>query len=439
MAKGKKKEELTIEEKLEQALVPREEWPYEVPENWCWVRLQCLCDDLKAGGDKPVVFIENANDKINGPGVSNGLINDGIVGYTDEKKISKGAITISGRGTIGKAFYREYDFYPIVRLIVIIPKRDVNGKYLKYVFDSLEEKGTGTSIPQLTVPMIRDKAIPLPPLAEQQRIVDRIESLFSKLDEAKEKAQEALDGFEERKAAILHRAFSGELTEKWREENGVSIADWNNKKITELCKSLKYGTAKKSLDKGKVVVIRMGNLQNGEIDWTNLAFTDDEEDIEKYQLKSGDVLFNRTNSAELVGKTSVYRGERPAIYAGYIIKLDYDRSIVNGEFLNYILNSPKAKEYCNSVKTDGVNQSNINAQKIGNFQMPVPTLDEQIECVRLLKKLLKNEKQVQGLAIGIISEIDDMKNSILAKAFRGELGTNDLKEDSVKDLLKTIL
>lgn len=83
--------------------------------------------------------------------------------------------------------------------------------------------------------------------------------------------------------------------------------------------SLKYGTAKKSDASGNVVVLRMGNLQQGEIDWSDLAYSNDPDDIEKYKLFPGDVLFNRTNSAALVGKTAIYRGEHPAIYAGYLL------------------------------------------------------------------------------------------------------------------------
>ena len=126
---------------------------------------------------------------------------------------------------------------------------------------------------------------PLPPtLAEQQRIVNRIESMFAKLDEAKEKAQNVVDGFETRKAAILHKAFTGELTAKWRKENGVSDDSWVVKTIGECCKSLKYGTAKKSESSGKVAVIRMGNLKRGEIVYDDLVFSNDEEDIVKYLL-----------------------------------------------------------------------------------------------------------------------------------------------------------
>ncbi len=147
-----------------------------------------------------------------------------------------------------------------------------------------------------------------------------------------------------------------------------------------------------------MIVLRMGNLQNGEIDWNDLAYSDDERDIKKYLLSKGDVLFNRTNSAELVGKTSIYRGEYPAIYAGYLIKLDYDCGILNGEYLNYVLNSPNAKEYCNRVKTDGVNQSNINARKIGAYVIPLPPLDEQKEIVRLLDDLLGREQRTKDFA-----------------------------------------
>ena len=179
----------------------------------------------------------------------------------------------------------------------------------------------------------------------------------------------------------------------------------------------------------------MGNLQDGEISWDDLAYSNDEEDIEKYKLVPGDVLFNRTNSPALVGKTSIYRGEYPAIYAGYLIKLDYDRSRVIGDYLNYSLNTVSAKEYCNSVKTDGVNQSN--AKKIGAYIFAMPQIDEQAEIVRLLNDLLIKEQQAKEAAEGVMEQIDLIKKSILARAFRGELGTNDPGEESVEEVLSS--
>lgn len=287
--------------------------------------------------------------------------------------------------------------------------------------------------------VLKNLIIPLAPLAEQQRIVDRIESLFAKLNEAKEKAQAVVDSFETRKAAILHKAFTGELTAKWREEHGAGMDSWEKKSVGELCISLKYGTAKKSDASGNVVVLRMGNLQQGEIDWSDLAYSNDPDDIERYKLFPGDVLFNRTNSAALVGKTAIYRGEHPAIYAGYLIKLDYDHDKIIGDYLNYALNTLDAKKYCNSVKTDGVNQSNINAKKIGAYSFNVPNIPEQEKIVSVIQKLLSKEQQSKAAAEAVLDQIDLMKKSILARAFRGELGTNDPSEESAVELLKEII
>ncbi len=129
----------------------------------------------------------------------------------------------------------------------------------------------------------------------------------------------------------------------------------------------------------------------------------------------------RTNSPEWVGKTSIYRGDIPAIYAGYLIKLDYIKTMLIGDYLNYMLNSPNAKEYCNSVKTDGVNQSNINAQKIGAYEIPVPSLPEQQKIVRILDTVLEKETRAKEAAQTVLDQIALLKKSILARAFRGEL------------------
>ena len=250
------------------------------------------------------------------------------------------SILVPGNGAnVGLVIYYNGKFEAYQRTYVI-QKSKFNIKFIYYNMlafwdEHNRNKQYGSATNYIKLGNFESYNIALPPLSEQQRIVERIEELFAKLDEAKERLQEVADSFAVRKAAILHKAFTGELTKQWRCENGVSDESWEEKTIGEICSSLKYGTSKKSSDDGEVVVLRMGNLQNGEIDWSNLAYTSDEEDIKKYLLKSGDVLFNRTNSPELVGKTSIYRGEMPAIYAGYLIKLDYEKNIVVGDYLNY--------------------------------------------------------------------------------------------------------
>lgn len=447
----KKKTALTIEERLQQALVPAEEQPYEVPENWVWVRLGAIAEIVTGGTpSKKHPEYYGGNFPFYKPSdLDQGRLTYDASEYLSEegKKVSriipKNSTAVCCIGSIGKCGYLMCEGTTNQQINSAIPK--INSLCLYYYLctenfvQELLSMASATTIAIVNKSKMESCAFPLPPLSEQQRIVERIEELFAKLDEAKERLQEVVDSFAVRKAAILHKAFTGELTKQWRRENGVSDESWEEKTIGEICSSLKYGTSKKSSDDGEVVVLRMGNLQNGEIDWSNLSYTSDEEDIKKYLLKSGDVLFNRTNSPELVGKTSIYRGEMPAIYAGYLIKLDYEKNIVVGDYLNYYLNSSKAKEYYMQVKTDGVSQSNINAKKIGEFEIPLPTLSEQHEIVRLINDLLARERSAQQAAEQALASIDLMKKSILARAFRGELGTNKASEASALELLKQVL
>ena len=425
--------------------VPEEEQPYPIPENWCWVTLKDVSEIIM--GQSPVgsdTTDDSSYIPLIGGAADMGAIYPLATRYTKvPTKISKsGDLILCIRATLGRPIFSDGE-YCLGRGVSAIRPYIGRKEFYKYFFltfqQYLYENATGTTFAQVSSKTLQKMPVPFPPPTEQHRIVSRIESLFAKLDEAKEKAQAVVDGFELRKSAILHKAFTGELTERWRKEHGVGLESWKQLSIASICYSLKYGTAKKSEKSGPVVVLRMGNLQQGEIDWSDLAYSSDMDDIEKYRLEADDVLFNRTNSAALVGKTSIYRGEYPAIYAGYLIKLDYDHEIVTGDFLNYALNTDRAKEYCNLVKTDGVNQSNINAKKIGAYVISVPQIDEQKEIVKLLQKLFALEKHAKETAEAVLSQIDTMKKAILARAFRGELGTNDPAEESAVELIKAVL
>ena len=461
MARAKKEAALTPEERLQAALVPDWEWPYKLPENWCWTRIG-MVSNFERGITFPAAAKEAAPTEDNIPclrtaNVQENLEIDDMIYVNRDfmkgniaKLVRENDIIMSSansRELVGKSSLVTHIPFPMTfgGFVLNIRAKEMSSKYLFYFLRHeflagkfIGESSQTTNIANINTTTLGNYEIPLPPLPEQQRIVDRIESLFAKLDEAKEKAQAVLDSFETRKAAILHKAFTGELTAKWREEHGVGMESWEKKSVGELCISLKYGTAKKSDASGNVVVLRMGNLQQGEIDWSDLAYSNDPDDIEKYKLFPGDVLFNRTNSAALVGKTAIYRGEHPAIYAGYLIKLDYDHDKIIGDYLNYALNTLDAKKYCNSVKTDGVNQSNINAKKIGAYSFNVPSIPEQEKIVSVIQKLLSKEQQTKEAAEIVLDQIELMKKSILARAFRGELGTNDPNEESAVELLKQI-
>lgn len=457
MARGKKKGNLTPEERLQAALVPDWEQPYKVPENWCWVRIDAISKVYTGNSISKKIKEEKYM------GISDGLVYmatkdisfDFIINYDTGVRISdwknykvapkySTLLCIEGGSAGRKIGFLTHDVCFVNKLCAFVPNSYINPKYLFYVLQSpifkqqFEDNMHGL-IGGVSVTEISSFSVPFPSLKQQNQMVEQIEGLFDKLDEAKQKVQNVLDSFEIRKATILHKALSGEFTVRWRKEHNVGIESWKTVSVSEVCHSLKYGTEKKSASEGTVVVIRMGNLQDGEIDWSDLAYSNDKEDIEKYKLVPGDVLFNRTNSPALVGKTSIYRGEYPAIYAGYLIKLDYDRSRITGDYLNYSLNTIYAKEYCNSVKTDGVNQSNINAKKIGAYKFAMPNIEEQTEIIRILDDLFAKEQQVKKAAEAVLEQIDLIKKSILARAFRGELSTNDHTEESAVELVKDIV
>ena len=430
----------------EVAEIPVEEQPYPLPEGWKWERGNSLWKPQET--EKPtgeffyyidIDAVDNKQQKV----ISPKKIPLSQAPSRASRKLHEGDTIFSlVRPYLRNIAYIDEDISSCIAstgFYICSPLKSVNSRFLywlmtsDYVVLGLNKFMKGDNSPSIRKNDIENFPFPLPPIDEQQRIVDRIESLFARLDEAKSKAEAVLDGFEIRKAAILHKAFTGELTERWREENKIQISSWKEESITSLCHSLKYGTAKKSKEIGSTVVLRMGNLQDGEIDWSNLAYSDDQYDIQKYLLFPNDVLFNRTNSSELVGKTAIYRGEYPAIYAGYLIKMNYKKNRLTGPYLNYVMNSHKAKEYCNNVKSDGVNQSNINAKKLGAFVISVPSLPEQQEIVRILDNLLAKERHIREAAENALSQIDLMKKAILARAFRGELGTHGSARDTLQN------
>ena len=259
---------------------------------------------------------------------------------------------------------------------------------------------------------------PLPPLAEQKEIADRLDKLLAQVEATQARLARIPDIIKQFRQSVLAAAVSGKLTEEWRSIN--ENTPWLEGVLGDFIHKPTYGSSTKSDNDGLVPVLRMGNLQNGHLDWTDLVYTSDKVEIEKYKLTTGDVLFNRTNSPELVGKTSIYRGERAAIYAGYLIKISC-LPILNPEFLNYHLNSPSARAYCYAVKSDGVSQSNINAKKLAEYPIALPQQAEQTEIVRRVEQLFAYADSIEQQAKAAKARVDNLTQAILAKAFRGEL------------------
>jgi type I restriction enzyme S subunit len=412
------------------------------------------------------------------------------------KRMNKGHIKVNDilivkdGATTGKAAYVDKDFpfeEAVVNEHVFIcrPSSLIEPKFLfRYLIskqgqDEILKNFKGSAQGGINLSFAKKTLVPLAPLNEQRRIVAKLEKLLAKVDSCNERLEKIPAILKQFRQSVLAAACSGRLTEDWRKKNPVEESvenilkniqekrikqaltstqksnikniysyreqrdpselpeGWRYVTLDKLCESFQYGTSSKSMKTGKIPVLRMGNLQNGEIDWNDLVYTSNEKEIEKYKLQPGDVLFNRTNSPELVGKTSIYRGERPAIFAGYLIRIKSYKEL-NPEYLNIYLNSIYAKEHCLMVKTDGVSQSNINAQKLGKFEIPFCAIAEQNEIFRRVEALFKIADQIEERYKKAKTYVDRLTQVILAKAFRGELVPQDPNDEPASVLLERI-
>ncbi|MCA2627076.1 MULTISPECIES: restriction endonuclease subunit S [unclassified Microcystis] len=466
----------------------------DLPQGWKWVELENVVDILDKHR-KPINSTERQS-RIEGK-TSNQLYPyygaTGQVGYIDNYLLDGDFLLL---GEDGAPFFEPFKnvAYLVHGKIWVnnhahVLKAHVSNAYLCYFLNQVDYHNyvTGTTRLKLNQSSMRKILIKLPPPSEQHRIVEKIEELFSELDNGVASLKKALEQLKTYRQAVLKWAFEGKLTEKWRNTHQDSLEDgdtlleqikaerkrhyqqqledwkqalkeWENngketkkptkpqqpKDLPPLTKEelsnlpslpngwmwvklgymtigTEYGTSSKSQKEGKIPVLRMGNIQNGIIDWSDLVFTSNEDEIRQYLLQENDVLFNRTNSPELVGKTAIYSGKVPAIFAGYLIRINQINSIVNAKYLTYFLNSTIAKNHGNKVKTDGVNQSNINGEKLCNYPFPYISLQEQTQIVQEIESRLSVCDQLEATLTENLDKAEALRQSILKRAFEGKL------------------
>lgn len=362
-----------------------------------------------------------------------------------------------------------------INLLLIRLNQEVVPDFFNYQLKCKRRNGEFISIAQKSVNQssinqskLKNIDFVLPPKSIQLAIVSKIEELFSEIDNGIESLRTAQHQLKTYRQSVLKWAFEGKLTSSGLnsqtnrdrsdlndvpDPHDLSIAaesaaeykvkmnhrnnmdhdnqssdkgelpeGWKWVKLGEVCRNVEYGSATKSKKEGRIPVLRMGNIQNGVFDWSDLVYTDDEKEIDKYLLNKDDVLFNRTNSAEWVGKTSIYKGERPAIFAGYLIRINRIENLLDANYLTYYLNSLDARKYGNQVRSFGVNQSNINGTKLKSYPIPLAPITEQKEIVEAIESRFSVANKTEESIAESLQQAEALKQSILKKAFEGNLG-----------------
>lgn len=421
------------------AFVPVEEQPYEVPENWRWVTLETVCDRFQYGYTEKATFEQIGPHFIRITDIGDGIINDEHAPYCkisddDYKKykILKDDIFIARMGSVGENGYASHDIDGVFAsyLIRLVPK--ITPTFVRSFLQSdlywmqITDKSQGTTRLNVNANVLRSLKFPLPPLPEQRRIVERIESLFAKLDEAKEKAQAVVDGFESRKVAILHKAFSGELTERWRNEN-IITAEWETKTLDSVCKSIYDGDhmpppkAEQGIPFLVISNVNTGHLSFNDTRFVSTTYYDSLSGTRKPEM--GDVLYTLVGS---YGIPVVVDDPRPFCFQRHMALLK--PACIDTLFLWYLLQTQDMYNKATDIAT-GTAQLTVPIKGLRAMEFDCPSLPEQREIVRVLDSLLSKEQQAHDAALAVLDRIDEMKKAILAKAFRGQLGTNVASEE----------
>ena len=460
MAK-KKVEELTIEEKLNNALIPVDKQPYEIPKNWCWVRLGSVInlyrgvsygkndahkkkekDDILIlrGGNLGEGYIQIETDNVY---VNKNLVNPvQIVKKHDVLIVSStGSSTVIGKAGISNIDYSDVAFGAF--LMLARPKEQSNKSYINYFFltdiyrHRIRLLANGTNINNVRVEHVNGTTFPLPPLAEQERIVNKLDNYVSKLDEAKEKLEKVVDTYNYRKNLILHRAFTGQLTKNWRKENpNIELEylyeipeNWRWVRLGDVI-SISKETTDDFLDKTKKYIGLENIEKNGGINSIG--------DIS--EVKSLKNVFHKGQI--LYGKLRPYLNKHDiadfdGVCSTDILVLDSKINTTN-VFVNYYLSNIYFIDYV-VYNSRGINLPRITTKILLNASFPLPPLEEQKEIVKILDSILSKEKQVKEIAEKEIERVEDLKKNLLTRAFGGILGTNDPNEENSIELLKSVL
>ncbi|MGR2934616.1 restriction endonuclease subunit S [Vibrio vulnificus] len=426
--------------------------------------------------------------------------------FLAKSAVNPGDIVIANVGDPGKSFVVPNLNQPMTlgpNSILLKSNSKNLKKFLKYFFQSnwfeelIAQITTGTAQKKFNKTGFRALYFPFPPEKEQDRIVDKLEELFSELDAGVKELNAAQTKLIQYRQSLLKSAVEGSLTQQWRAENSDQVQEtgeqllarilkqrreqWQQQKLAEfaekgktppknwqdkypepvqpdttdlpelperwvwatidqLALNKRYGSSSKTNDDSSgVPVLRMGNIQDGKLDYGNLKYLPiDHKEFPELLLQDGDLLFNRTNSAELVGKTAVYRDiGKPVSYASYLISVTFSKYVLP-EIVAHYINSVLGKKWIAEVMNQTADQANVNGTKLGELVIPLPPFVEQVELVKKVTNEFESiDKQSEATALGL-KQSEAQRKNILKSAFSGQLVPQDPNDEPASVLLEKI-
>lgn len=371
--------------------------------NWEYKRLGEVCK-LSAGGDKPKETVQEKNAECSIPVYSNGIEKDGLYGYCKESKICSPAVTISGRGTLGVPFIRLTPFVPIIRLIVALPSDKLGIKFLYYWILNRKFSGNGGTIPQLTVPMIKDESIPLPSLTEQEQIVSELDAL----NETISKCRELLATLDSLAQSLFYNTFGDPIT---------NPKGWPISKMKNLTSLITNGTTPKGgqavyVDSG-IIFFRSQNVWRNKLVMDDIAYLDEytNASMKGSMLHHNDILITKTGRINTenssLGRSALFTGEdNTANINGhvYLVRLN---ETMEPRFVLSILLSNSYRDLIRKVCVGAIDKRQLNLTHIEDFPIITPPIEMQQKFVQQIEAIEAEKKQVEET----MAEVQTLLNS----------------------------
>ena len=305
-------------------------------------------------------------------------------------KPEAGDVMVTGVGTLGVCYVVKPDdrFYFKDGNILwfkqkakdkILPEYLVKAFDSKEVKDFIDKNSSGTTVGTFTIQTAKKMEISLPSLGEQREIIDKVTKIETIIKQRKQELQ-LLDD-------LIKARFVEMFGEPIKNPKG-----WEVVTIGDVVTEVRYGTSKPAVEGGKYPYLRMNNLTvDGHLDLNDLKYIDiSDDEIEKCVVRKGDVLFNRTNSIELVGKTAVFDLSEDMVIAGYIIRVRLNERLLP-EILSQYMNLEALKDILRSMAKGAVNQANINAQELQNIKVYVPDMELQKQFIEIKDQVNKSK------------------------------------------------
>ena len=417
-----------------------------LPQGWVECELKDIFDTSSGGTPKrgnPAYYGGNI------PWLKSGELNNGIVTEAEEyiteeglknssaKLFPRGSLLIALYGaTVGKLGILDFDSTTNQAICCIYQNkyydRDFLFYYLLFKKEYLVNQGKGGAQPNISQEIIKALKIPVPPLNEQKRIVEKIEEEFGKIDEGVEKLKLAQEQIKQFRQSVLKSAFDGKLykTTKWEE---VYFKD--------IVHSYKNGLSKRN-GNGNVstVVLRLADIDGFNISLQNLRRINlTEKEIENYSIDYNDMLIIRVNGSEdIVGKFILYNLEAQFIYCDHLIRLKYNQDLILPKFLFYYAQTPVVRDYIKKNKVSTAGQNTVNQTVLNAMKIFLPTIKEQEQVIREIEKRFEVADDAERVITENLEKAEQLKQSILKKAFEGRLVSQDPTDEPASELLAKI-